>query len=413
MLEGGFGQQQKFPSTPQLGYLLTQLAINPDEELETFLTLSLDSMADLGMRDQLVGGFFRYSIDPSWELPHFEKMLYDNANLASLYMQAARVLASTDTSENEKAAHYETIARNTLDFMHTEMWHPDGAMMAAFSAVDDQSIEGGSYLWKPEEIQEILTKEEASLIFAVWGLNRKIDLPVGNQPRYVQSVIQYAQEQPLNLKRTQEIFQSAKKKMIEARKMRSLPVDDKLLASWNGLALSAFVQASQQFPGQGYGDIAKQLRDFLVNKLWDGEKLHRAQAKRMRIGAGSVEDCAYVSHALYKWAMLPGNKSDLEIVSRMVNEGWRRFHENNGWYAGDDTLLAPTSGSEIIADSANPSPSAELILVTLKLAKIQNNTSLREMALSALNRGESELTIAPFWYVGQLAALRQAVSDPR
>jgi uncharacterized protein YyaL (SSP411 family) len=145
-IHGGFGNQNKFPSVPQLQFLLNQYMRKPDDNIREILELTLDQMAAHGLFDHIGGGFFRYTVDPDWETPHFEKMLYDNALLARLYLRAAVALSRND---------YLVVAGKTLDFMMREMTDVSGALYASFSAVDDQDIEGGYYLWDDEELMWI------------------------------------------------------------------------------------------------------------------------------------------------------------------------------------------------------------------------------------------------------------------
>ena len=145
-LQGGFGQSNKFPSAPQLDFLLESLDDSRNPEVIDFLELTLDAMADYGMRDQLGDGFFRYVVDPAWDIPHFEKMLYDNANLARLYLKAGHVLDKP---------YYTKVARGTLNFMTREMANDKGVLYASFSAVDDRDVEGGYYLWKTQQLKTV------------------------------------------------------------------------------------------------------------------------------------------------------------------------------------------------------------------------------------------------------------------
>ena len=158
-VQGGFGEQSKFPQSPQLAFLLAHYertsvlsrAEGQDPRLKEFLLLTLDAMAGNGLQDHLGGGFFRYTVDPSWKTPHFEKMLYDNAQLARLYRNAARVFGRDD---------YRHIASRTLDFMLRELSAPSGAFIAALSALDDRGVEGGYYLWNTADLEKLLAPEE-------------------------------------------------------------------------------------------------------------------------------------------------------------------------------------------------------------------------------------------------------------
>lgn len=144
-MSGGFGEQNKFPSYPQLNLMLTVYKNNPSKELEEFLVLTLSKMASQGLYDQLGGGFYRYTVDPLWQVPHFEKMLYDNALLASLYIDAAKIF-------NNKM--FEKVAKDTLDFLLSTFRSKQGAYIASLSALDDKDVEGGYYLWQRTELKK-------------------------------------------------------------------------------------------------------------------------------------------------------------------------------------------------------------------------------------------------------------------
>lgn len=399
--DGGFGNQQKFPSVPQLRYLLDRYSQHQNPELKKFLLLTLSSMANRGLYDHLAGGFFRYSVDPGWEIPHFEKMLYDNVNLGGLYLQAAEALNRSE---------FEVIGHETLSFLSRRMWHADGALISSFSAVDDENIEGGSYLWTKDEIEEILTPAELDLAVSVWDLDRPSELPAGNHLRFAKSLSQYAQEKEVSLGDVETHMQSVKSKLLAVRDDRSLPLDDKLVTGWNALALSTFTAAAQRYSDKGYEEVAKKLRNFLLDQMWDGKRLYRSIVKGKKLGSASLEDYAYTASALLAWSNYSGNENDADVALTIARLGWDKFHRHNGWYQGDDALLAVVSGEEVIADASTASPSANLVEVSLKLARRFNDTELEHRALSALNRGELLLSSAAFWYVGQLSAIGIAIS---
>jgi uncharacterized protein YyaL (SSP411 family) len=158
--DGGFGTESKFPSVPQLRALLVAEAATRDPQLAAFLKLTLDRMAERGLRDHLGGGFFRYATDPEWLKPHFEKMLYDNALLADLYLRAAETLGDPALAD---------VAYDTLDFMLAEL-ERDGAFDASLSSVDDKDVEGGYYLWDRETLERVLDADELRVAARAWRL---------------------------------------------------------------------------------------------------------------------------------------------------------------------------------------------------------------------------------------------------
>ena len=172
-LAGGFGQSQKFPSAPQLALLLDSQRREPVEALAEFLRLTFGAMASLGLRDQLGGGFFRYVTDPGWQVPHFEKMLYDNALLAELYFEAADVL-------DEPA--FESIGMDTLAFMVRELAAPAGGFYSSLSAVDAADVEGGYYLFDADDLERVLDEEERRVVAAAWGFEGPSPIEHGYLP---------------------------------------------------------------------------------------------------------------------------------------------------------------------------------------------------------------------------------------
>ena len=392
-LQGGFGQQNKFPMVPQLQVLLAEYQRNRLERLGDFLQTTLNHMASQGLNDQLAGGFYRYTVDPAWQIPHFEKMLYDNAQLASLYLKAASVF------NNQR---YQTVAFQTLDFMLRELATPEGALAASLSAVDEQGIEGGYYLWQEAELAKLLSQDELKVVKKIWGIAGNPELEAGHHFRQVMTPGDAARQLNMSLPRVERNFTSAQKKLRQVRSQRRLPKDDKKIAAWNGLALSALAQAVVAPAGEKYRPAAVRLRDYLVNELWDGQQLYRVMTTKGAMGRAGLEDYAYVSKGLLDWAEVSGQQQDRILAQTMIQRAWQLFYGKQGWQRTDAMWLRYGRGDTLLSDGVMPAPSAVLIGVSLKL----DGNSLTQQAIRALNAGDSEIYLGPLWYATQIGVIR-------
>ena len=396
VMSGGFGQQNKFPSFPQLTVMLKAYEHNPEKDLKQFLLLTLNKMASQGLNDQLGGGFFRYAVDPTWQVPHFEKMLYDNALLASLYLDAARIF------KNDK---YSKIAKNTLDFMLNVFRSKQGAYIASLSAIDDNGVEGGYYLWQRDELKKILNQEELKLVELMWQLEGPADLDGGHHLVEIMNVKDAAEMLKISTVKAKNYFNSAKKKMLRLRNKRTVPRDDKLLAAWNGLALTAYSKAAKQFKSKHYAKAAKEIKDYIYNNLWIKKKLVRAVKRNKVLAEAGLEDYAYVAQALYYWLEYSADKKDREWLEDIIEQAWIRFHNKQGWLLAENSLLKYGEGEEVISDGVLPSASATLINISIKVAEKNNDASLKGKIVSALNAGHNNVKEQPFWYATQISAL--------
>ncbi len=392
-LQGGFGQQNKFPMVPQLQVLLAEYQRNSMERLGDFLQVTLNQMANQGLNDQLAGGFYRYTVDPAWHIPHFEKMLYDNAQLASLYLQAATVFGDS---------HYQNIAFQTLDFMLRELTTPQGALAASLSAVDDKGIEGGYYLWHETELAKVLQEDELKVVFKIWGITGSPELDAGHHFRRVMTPMEAASQLNMPLSKLQLQFTSAQEKLRQVRLQRQLPKDDKMIAAWNGLALSALAQASIAPDGDKYRVAAKRLRNYLVKELWDGTQLHRVMTDKGAIGRAGLEDYAYVSKGLLDWSTVTNQQEDQNLARTMITQAWQRFYGKQGWQRTESMWLQYGSGETVLADRVMPAPSAVLMESSLRLS----DKALEKQTIRAMNVGDSELSLEPFWHATQIGVLR-------
>jgi uncharacterized protein YyaL (SSP411 family) len=386
-LAGGFGTQGKFPHVPQLQALLSLYPQDPHERWYSFLRLTLDQMAGSGLRDHVDAGFFRYTVDPTWELPHFEKMLYDNALLASLYLQAAEELNRPE---------YERVGRETLDFMLRALGTPMGGLTASLSAVSDTGAEGGYYLWDRETLKGLLSAPELNAIERLWQMDRASAfeagyLPVAKPPHGEASV-------PLA---------SAYEKLRTARAKRSLPRDEKCIAGWNGLALEALSRGAQLQDGAVYHRAAVRLRGFLETQLWDGQRLWRATAPRGRLEQpGTLEDYAHVAAGLWAWQQVSGQPD--RWLPKLIAEAWRRFHVNGGWRLSEDAWLALALTPAALEDGVLPSPPLRLVEVSLQWAHHARDNALRARALHVLEQGRHRGGPQPF----RLASLVMLLARP-
>ncbi len=397
MILGGFGEETKFPMSPQLSAMLNVYDQYRDETLGSFLRRTLDQMMSQGLYDHLAGGFYRYTVDPAWQIPHFEKMLYDNAMLADLYRRAARIFDH---------AGYDRIARQTLDFMLNSFRGPDGALVSSLSAVDDQGVEGGSYLWQNAQLDTVLNKQERAIANALWKLDHAPNLDAGHHLVFKQNLTEAAAELKMDRKQLEKSFRIIKQKLLTDRNKRSLPRDTKQLGAWNALALKAFANAAAQYGDKRYRQAADAIRDYLIGKLWNGKRLVRAVSKHGAFGEAALEDYAYAGEAMLAWSRLSGK--DLDVTGAIIEQGWKRFYSARGWQQSEKVLVQYGAREPVIADTALPSASAVLVRTSLEYARMTNNQELAKRALSALNVGFETLSSAATWYASQIDTLQRA-----
>ncbi len=355
-MQGGFGRQTRFPMAPQLAVLLEIQRQSPDAELAAFLRLTLDRMAGQGLRDLLDGGFFRYTVDPGWQVPHFEKMLYNQALHVPLYLKAAEIL---------QVPAYRQVARNTLDFVLARMGAPGGGYIASFSAVDAAGVEGGGYLWSEAQLEQLLDAVERRTAGLVWGMQGVPNNEGGYLPVWSMPPADAALELNLPATDVEATLQRIRGKLLLSRATRSHPRDSKVLAAWNGLMLTALAEGVRAF-GQVYLAPGRALRDLLIKRFLDGDRLYRSVGGNGAIGAAALEDYVYVARALLDWTEASGADADRKTAQRLVEQAWKRFYDD-GWRQSDSSPIPGIPTQPALQDSPLPSPSAELIQLSLRL----------------------------------------------
>lgn len=410
-LAGGFGQSQKFPSAPQLALLLDSQRREPVEALAEFLRLTFGAMASLGLRDQLGGGFFRYVTDPGWQVPHFEKMLYDNALLAELYFDAAEVL-------DEPA--FERIGMDTVAFMVRELAAPDGGFFSSLSAVDAADVEGGFYLFDAEELERVLDAEERRVVAAAWGFEGAPRIEHGYLPvQAAESGAEVARAVGLSAEEVMARLVSARRKLLAVRTERELPRDEKRLAAWNGLALSALVRASGRPGGARFELQARAVARLLTEDLREGSMLVRArterpsgnETERQMVAPATLQDYAYVARGVIAFARTFGGEQHWTIAREIVEGAWERFRQQDGWRLSDAPGL-PYSGIEsAIADGPMPSPSAVLLDATMEVADRFGDDALAARARAVLLADDAALRPNAFFHATRILALLRWLPD--
>jgi len=383
-LQGGFGNR-KFPSTPQLSALLAINEKKKDKELDDFLQLTLNQMARKGLHDDVGGGFYRYTVDPAWETPHFEKMLYTNALMPILYFAAA---------ERYNNAEYRQLALETLRFTTDSMRGKSNAYISSLSAVDDKNEEGGFYLWTRDELSKILNKKELDLAFKVWNLDQVNELPAGNLPRREDSLDVIAKKlgKPLKLFET-ELDDLRHKLKAHRNKHRGLPRDTKLLASQNGMLLAAFAKGSSYDPSlQVYGD---KLAVFLES-LWNGKILRRSAADATQ---GTLDSYAAAAWGLLSWGKSTGDKKATQTGLSIAKKAWQIFYKDGVWVENTNSLLPQGTKLSHLQDGAIPS--AEYFL--LEASRLSDDANLRKNIHEVLNNSTRSVEVDPYAYASIIA----------
>ena len=386
-LSGGFGEQNKFPMTPQLMALM-HVRTTEQPHVDEFLRTTLDKMESQGLHDLVGGGFFRYVVDPDWQTPHYEKMLYGNAQLVSLYLTAATVLEDM---------RYRATAFETLDFMLREMWRGE-YFISSFSAVDESGREGAYYLWTDSELEKLLSSNEYELVRKAWFEDGVAQSAWGKLPRWQLSEAELSKRTGQSVKDVRTRLSAIRKKMLEARAARSLPADGKGLAAWNGLALSALANAVETGGNGIYRSHGDKLANYLATKLWDGERLARALDAGNVLADGSLQDYAMVARGLQDWGRVSDDTQYSQLASRLARLAWQRFYRNGRWLDTDEPLV-PMLGGKLALDD-NPLPSATALITGLSLTteSLRKDKKIHEAASGHLRQVRAQLTDSVFWY---------------
>lgn len=380
-LAGGFGDQARFPMAPQLASLVVLQGRNPDERLAAFLRLTLDAMATRGLRDQLGGGFFRYTVDPDWQTPHFEKMLYTQALLVPVYLDAAELFDEP---------RYAGIARETLDFMLNAFADPGGGLIAALSAVDGLGMEGGYYLWDARTLRKLLTPEEGRIVAIRWGFDTWPPPARRYLPQTLRTLEEAANVLGISIEDAKHLYESACARLMAAREARALPRDATVIAGWNGLALSALVDGAIRLGEPRYRHAAASLADAIVERLWDGGRLHRASSPAGPFGEATLADYAYLAQGLTAWCQLAANSREpapnicsSALHAHLLETAWQRFYDDSGFRTSSAGWLPGVPRHWAVADSSLPSPVACLLRHTIARGPTSAKHARHAMQMSA------------------------------
>jgi uncharacterized protein YyaL (SSP411 family) len=319
---GGFGKAPKFPPAQSLELFLRYVRRTGDENALAMLRGTLDGMKAGGMYDQLGGGFARYSTDERWHVPHFEKMLYDNAQLAKVYTEAFQL-----TGEAE----YARIATETLDYVLREMQGPQGGYYSATDA-DSEGVEGKFFVWEPHEIEELLGPEDAERFCAYYDVTPQGNWEGLNVLRVQRSHELVAAELGISVAELKASLQRAVPILYEARSQRVPPLlDDKLLVAWNGLMIDALATAARVFPERGYAESAARAATFLLGRLArpDGGLYRTWRAEKAHLSA-YLEDYAYLAQGLVSLYEVSYDERFLSEAARLAERLLQDFGDAEG-----------------------------------------------------------------------------------
>jgi uncharacterized protein YyaL (SSP411 family) len=362
---GGFGRAPKFPPASNLEFLLRT---DREDALE-LVRKTLDGMAAGGMYDVVGGGFHRYSVDDRWLVPHFEKMLYDNALLASVYLHAWVV-----TGEGR----YRRIVEETLDYLVRELRLPEGGFASAQDA-DTAGVEGLTYTWEPDEVDD----------------------PGWLQPFEGRGIIRA------------DLPPDAKQKLLEERQRREQPSrDDKVVTAWNGLVLAAFAEAASRLDRPDYLQVALDLARFLQEEM-TGEngllfRTYRDGAAKIE---GYLEDYANVANALLELHWATGDLRWLEEARAVADRAERFWDEERGGYFVDDHGLI--ARRKEFDDHPTPSGNSMMAFVLLRLGRIYGDAEMENRGRGVLRLARPLLERAPTAVGHLLCALHLHFSPPR
>ncbi len=398
-INGGFGIAPKFPQPTNLSMLLGYWYRTGDEQSLHMVEKTLEAMAKGGIYDQIGGGFHRYATDTRWLIPHFEKMLYDQALLSKVYLQAYQI------TKNKK---YATIAKEIFDYVLRDMTDTKGGFYSAEDA-DSEDKEGTLYLWEPKQIASILDEEQAMLFNAYYGVTEKGNFERGKTILHIStSIKQLGKKFNKNPGKIENILAAARTKIFQSRQKRIRPHrDDKVITAWNGLMISSLAYGGAVLDEKKYVNAAERSAEFILSTLYNNGRLTRYYRDNQMVEKAFLDDYAFMTMALLdlyeatfdaKWLIKAKELSE-EMIALFVDKESGVF-----FLTGNDgeKLIARTKPSY---DGAVPSGNAIAALALLKLGRLTMNQHFTEQGGKVLEFFSPQLKESPAYSSAMLTAL--------
>ncbi len=408
---GGFGAAPKFPHPATVERLLRDWRASasgdePDLKALFMATLTLKRMAEGGLFDQLGGGFCRYSVDPYWMIPHFEKMLYDNGSLLALYAEAA--VATGDGL-------YRRVAAETAEWALREMQAPDGGFYAALDA-DSEGHEGLFYAWRREEIESLLSPAEFAAFAPRYGLDREPNFEGRWHLHCFQDLEQVAAQLGQAPEQVERTLDAARGKLFAAREPRVRPGrDDKVLSGWNGLMIRGLAVAARALQRPDLAAAATRAVDFLRDHAFVDERLQAAcKDGRARFPA-YLDDHAFLLEGLLELLQARWREADLQFACLLADQLLERFEDRRDggfWFTaeGQDPPLHRPKG---FADEATPGGNAVAALALARLGWLLGEQRYLLAAERTLRAGWPSLSRVPQAHARLLTALEEFLHPPQ
>jgi len=417
---GGFGSAPKFPAPHNLLFLLRQWRRTGEERALDIVTRTLDEMRRGGVFDQVGYGFHRYSTDERWILPHFEKMLYD---------QAMHVLAYTEAHQATGDDRYERTAREVLTYVLRDLQSPDGAFYSAEDAdspdEDGEMEEGAFYVWSVEDIRETLDPETAELVIDLYNMEPEGNYQEESTGRRTGKNVLYrkgalateAERRDVEVQALRDKLEEARATLLEARDDRPRPgLDDKILTDWNGLMIAALAVAGRTFDEPAYTEAAVTAADFLLNTMRndEGRLLHRYRDGEAGVAA-HLDDYAFLTWGLLDLYQTTFEPRWLDAALDLINESLSRFWDDDdgGFFLtaddGEELIVRPKE----VSDGAMPSGNSAQLLNLLRAARLTGRTELEARAAALGRWAGRQVRSRPTGFSAFLSGMQFAVGSAR
>ena len=382
---GGFGPAPKFPNSGAILHLLNDYNVNGNQTSLYSAVKTLDSMYHGGIYDHVGGGFARYSVDEKWLVPHFEKMLYDNAQLMEAYLVGYQITKNKE---------YLTVISQILEWLKDEMIDKDGGFYSSMDA-DSEGVEGKYYVWRPEEINEVLSEKDAKIFNQYFDISQNGNWEGNSIPNIIMKRSSLSTLLKIPEIEIESSLETSRLKIKEHRKSRIAPgTDDKIIVSWNGLMISSLAKVSAFLGDKEYFEIADKAVSFIVNKMSkkDGS-LNRVYRDNLSHIDAFAEDYSYFGNALVDMYEASFDSKYLELAKKYADILLEQFYTDGYFKQSLSKNMVINSVNSM--DNATPSYNFTCSLLLIRLHYYYGNNIYKEMVESSIEKAGNYINKYP------------------